>query len=121
MKRRHLKRTVTALAAVVFSGALGATAMAQEWPGRNPDVSHAEVANFDQYLDHHPDVAARLAADPRLINDPRFVATHPDLHAYLANHPGLHEFLAKHPVARADWKSHPYRYMTREETYDQRH
>jgi len=185
MKRRHLKRTVTALAVVIFSGAFGAAAMAQQWPGRNPDISRTEIANFDQYLDHHPDVAARLAADPRLINDPRFVATHPDLHAflashpgvreeihespgqfmyreghydwqrdqahplantdhyldrhpqvqaqlehhpglvddpkYLANHPGLHEFLAKHPIARADWKSHPYRYMTREDSYDQRH
>jgi hypothetical protein len=185
MKRRQLKRTVTALAVVVFSGALGATAMAQQWPGRNPHISRTEIATFDHYLDSHPDVAARLAADPWLVNDPRFVAAHPDFRAYLASHPGVREeihespgqfmyreghydwehdqahplantdhyldrhpevqaqlehhpglvddpkyvashpglrkFLAQHPVARADWKSHPYRYMTREDAYDQRH
>lgn len=184
MKPRQLKRTVTALAVAVFSGALGATAMAQQWPGRNPDISRAEIVNFDHYLDSHPDVAARLGADPRLVNDPRFIATHPDFRAFLGSHPGvreeihespghfmyreghydwerdahplantdryldrhpevekhlehhpgliddprylaghpeLREFLATHPLARAEWKSHPYRYMTREDAYDQRH
>ena len=74
------------------------------------DEAHP-LANTDHYLDHHPEVQTQLEHHPGLVDDPR----------YLANHPGLHEFLAKHPVARADWKSHPYRYMTREETYDQRH
>lgn len=187
MKRTQIKRMVTALAVVVFSGAIRTAAMAQVGPGYNPDISRTEVANFDHYLDRHPEVAQRLAANPQLVNDPRFLAAHPgfrgfmadhpgvreeihespgqfmyreghyewahgegsphplvntdhylDQHPevaqqlqqnpglvdnpkYVASHPGLHEFLTTHPVTRAEWKSHPYRYMTREDKYDQKH
>lgn len=104
MKRHQLKKTVAALAVVVFSGAIGTAALAQNWRGPHP------LATTDHYLDHHPEVARQLQRHPGLVDDPR----------YVAEHPGLHEYLATHPVARAEWKSHPYRYMTREDRYDQR-
>jgi hypothetical protein len=105
MKRHQLKKTVTALVVVICFGALGTTAMAQDWRGAHP------LATTDHYLDRHPEVAEQLQRHPGLVDDPR----------YVANHPGLHEYLAAHPVARAEWKSHPYRYMTREDRYDLKH
>lgn len=105
MKRHQLKKTMTALAVVVFSGALGTAAMAQDWRRPHP------LATTDHYLDRHPEVAQQLQRHPGLVDDPR----------YVANHPGLHDYLARHPVARAEWKSHPYRYMIREDRYDQKH
>lgn len=79
----------------------------QRWEGRGPHP----LANTDNYLDHHPEVAQQLNADPRLI----------DNRQYVDSHPGLHEFLESHPDARRDWKSHPYRFMHREDRFDKNH
>jgi hypothetical protein len=105
MKRPRIKKIVTALAVVIFSGAIGTAALAQDWRGPHP------LANTDHYLDRHPEVAAQLQQHPGLVDNSR----------YVASHPGLHEFLARHPVARTEWKSHPYHYMNRETKYDQNH
>ncbi len=45
MKRTQIKKIVTALAVVIFSGAIGTAAMAQDWRGPHP------LANTDHYLD----------------------------------------------------------------------
>jgi hypothetical protein len=87
MKRKQLKRTVTVLAVVVFSGAIGTAAMAQERLAYNPDISRTEVANLDHYLDRHPEVAQQLQQHPGLVDNRQYVASHPGLHAYLATHP----------------------------------
>ena len=183
-----MKRAITTLtAALVFSGALGTTAMAQ-YPAPNAGITRGEVSRFDNgYLDEHPEVASQLGHDPRLVDNSHYLATHPGLDAYLANHPGvrtelqahpdrfmtdewkherwedgkgprplantdryfdhhpeverqlnadprlvdnrqyvdshpgLHEFLNTHPVARQEFKSHPYKFMHREDHYDHNH
>jgi len=69
------------------------------------------LANADRYLDQHPEVAGELAKHPRLIDDP----------AYLEHHPELRDFLHNHPEARAEWKSHPWRFEHREARYDRTH
>jgi len=98
MKSSKQKRTrvaITAFAASVLAGALSSAAMAQSGP----------VSNFDEgYLDHHPEVANQLSANPSLVDNPQ----------YMANHPGLQHFLANHPEMRADIKNHPYQFMNRE-------
>ncbi len=78
-----------------------------EW---NRESAHP-LATTDRYLDSHPRVAGQLERHPDLVDDPK----------YVASHPGLHDYLASHPVARADWKTHPYRYMNRETKYDRAH
>ncbi len=69
------------------------------------------LATTDRYLDGHPRTAGQLERHPGLVDDP----------GYVASHPGLHEYVASHPVARADWETHPYRYMNREGKYDRTH
>ncbi len=69
---------------------------------------NAPIANADRYLDRHPEVARQLGQNPRLIDNP----------AYMEHHPELREFLHNHPYARAEWKSHPYRFERREQHFD---
>jgi hypothetical protein len=83
-----------------------------EWHERGEKgygITHGEVARFDEgYLDKHPEVAQALGKDPRLIDNPQFVAGHPGLHEYLENHPGI----------RAELKAHPDRFMGRERYFE---
>jgi len=74
------------------------------------DKAHP-MRSTDHYLDQHPEVAKQLGAHPGLVDNPK----------YMADHPGLREFFEKHPVARADWKSHPHRFLAHEEKYDKSH
>jgi hypothetical protein len=69
------------------------------------------LASTDRYMDSHPEVAQQLEKDPALV----------DNHQYVDSHPGLHDYLQTHPVARADWKSHPYRYMASERHFQKNH
>jgi hypothetical protein len=69
------------------------------------------LATTDHYMDSHPEVAEQLNRNPRLVDNRRFVESHP----------GLDEYFENHPTARRDWKSHPYRYMAAERHYDKRH
>ena len=72
------------------------------------DVSRREAANADHYLDQHPEVARELQRDPRLIDNPNYLAKHPSLQAYLHNHPEVKE----------DWKQHPYAFEKRQRQYE---
>ncbi|HKV55619.1 MAG TPA: hypothetical protein VJN94_13370 [Candidatus Binataceae bacterium] len=65
----------------------------------------------DHYFDQHPEVGEQLNKRPWLVDDRH----------YVDNHPGLHEFLASHPIARSEWRSHPYRFMRREDHFERNH
>jgi hypothetical protein len=59
-----------------------------------------QVAGFDNgYLDEHPEVAGQLSRDPRLVDNPQFLAGHPGLDSYLAHHPKVRTDLQRNPVA----------------------
>ena len=95
----RMKMTFATLAASLLAGAIGSAALAQSTP----------VTRFDNgYLDEHPEVAQQLAAHPALVDNPQFMATHPE----------LREYFAQHPAVRADLKEHPYRFMAREDRLD---
>jgi len=92
-----MKKCVATFAAIVFVGAMRSAAIA------------GPVARFDKgYLDEHPEVAAQLAHDPRLVDNPRFLATHP----------GLDEYFKNHPEIRQELQNHPDRFMARERYYE---
>jgi len=72
------------------------------------DISRAEAAKADDFLDSHQLVARQLRQNPKLIDDPN----------YLAQHPGLQNFLQKHPEVKEDWKQHPNAFMNRQRQYE---
>lgn len=55
------------------------------------------VTHTDDFLSKHPEMAKQLNANPKLIDDPK----------YLAEHPALDKYLAAHPEVRSEWQNHP--------------
>ncbi|HVI10438.1 MAG TPA: hypothetical protein VND65_19275 [Candidatus Binatia bacterium] len=74
------------------------------------DVTRQELANFDHFLDQHPEIAEQLKKNPALVDDPKFVNSHEALKSFLADHPGVRE----------EYKEHPYAFMKDEQRYDRR-
>jgi hypothetical protein len=63
----------------------------------NPDITRRELASFDRFLSDHPWIAAALHRNPRLIDEPHYVAKHPGLQEYLMRHPEVREELRETP------------------------
>jgi phage-related protein len=83
--------------------------MHQEDKRENIDTRR-ELANFDQFLDTHPELAEQLRKDPRLADNKEFVDNHPALQQFLQEHPGVRDQLAQDPGV----------FMHEEDRYDQR-
>jgi phage-related protein len=77
---------------------------------RDADLTHRQLAAFDQFLDSHSEIGGQLRKDPALINNQDFVANHPELQRYLQDHPEVREDLNRNPSA----------VMHQEERYDRR-
>jgi hypothetical protein len=71
----------------------------------------APYASSDNFLTSHPEVEQQLNRNPKLVDNPQ----------YLAQHPGLEDYLKAHPYAQKRWDSHPYAYMHREDQYQRNH
>ncbi len=76
--------------------------------GEDAGITRTELRNVDRYFDSHPEVAKELERNPRLIDDPN----------YMAQHPGLKEWLDHHPNSRRELREHPQEFMARERAYD---
>lgn len=72
------------------------------------DVSHAEAARADHYFDQHPKLARQLQNNPKLVDNPK----------YMANHPGFYDYLQKHPEIRQDIKQNPYAFQRRQRQFE---
>ena len=90
----------------------------QNFVGRSEHVTlqrdHHALNNSDRYLSKHPEMKRELAANPKLIDDP----------AYLAKHPGLEKELKSHPEIREEAMQHPERFkeaVERNEKYNRNH
>jgi hypothetical protein len=64
---------------------------------QNNDINRAELRNFDQFLDAHPQIKAELSRNPSLVNNREYVEKHQDLRAFLDGHPGVREELRENP------------------------
>ena len=95
-------RSLVVLVLVLSAG----TALVAQNP--NPDITRRELQNFDNFLDTHPAVDHELTKNPRLIEDPAYIAAHPELKTFLADHPGVRE----------EMKETPRFFMHREEQFD---
>ena len=82
-------------------------AQPQNMPDRD-DVTRRQLANFDSFLDSHPEVAEQLRKDPSLVDNQEFVEKHPQLQQYLQQHPEIREELSQNPNA----------FMHQEERFD---
>ena len=80
----------------------------QRFEHNGGDISRAEAASGDRFLDSHPQIAEPLRKDPKLIDNKQFVQNHPELREYLKNHPGVRE----------DWKQNPNAFMKRQRQFE---
>jgi len=110
-------RTRFACRLALFSGvALAASGVAvgqaaqqtEQPPMAQDDATRAELANFDRFLDSHPDVGRQLEANPSLVTDQN----------YLNQHPDLAEFLEDHDQLRAQIDANPALFMQRENRFE---
>jgi len=76
--------------------------------GQDNDVSRHQFADFDRFLDGHPEIAEQLRRDPSLVNNQKFAA----------DHPALQQFLADHPEVREQYKENPNEFMRQENRFD---
>jgi hypothetical protein len=74
----------------------------------NPDISRAEVARFDRYLDSHPAVARALERNPGLVRNQEFLARNPSLRTWLSTHPETAE----------EVRETPGQFLSRERTFE---
>lgn len=71
---------------------------------------HWRMATTDQFLDSHPEIAEQLRKDPSLVNDQKFVQSHP----------ALQQYLQQHPEIRDEFKENPNAFMQQEQRFDGR-
>src|SRR5580658_3657239 len=117
MKQSHFHlKTWLSVSALTGFLCLGAPVNAQSASAQNTpalqgdDATRQELANFDRFLDSHPEVASDIRKDPSLVNNDDFVNRHPALQTYLQDHPAV----------RQQIKADPNAFMRQETRYDRR-
>jgi hypothetical protein len=61
------------------------------------DSSRADVAQFREFLDSHPEIAESLRTNPSLLDNKGFVKHHSDLKTFLRDNPGVRESASQDP------------------------
>lgn len=74
------------------------------------DINRTRLHNYDQFADHHPALARKLARHPGLANDPQFLHKHPQFASFVKTHPGVREEMRENPRV----------FRNREHRFDQR-
>jgi hypothetical protein len=66
---------------------------------RNSDQGRdrGELANFNRFLDSHPEIAEQIRKNPSLCDNSQFLKTHPALQTYLQQNPGVRQQLQQNP------------------------
>ncbi len=68
----------------------------QRREAQDPGIS-SEAANFDAFLNAHPEIDAQLRTNPQLINDQKWVFDHRELAVYFDQHPQAKNEIAGSP------------------------
>jgi hypothetical protein len=63
------------------------------------DSRRTELAQFNQFLDGHPEIAEQLRRNPSLADDRQFVDNHPALRTFMDGNPGVRDQLRQDPNA----------------------
>jgi hypothetical protein len=109
-QRKSLRASLLAVASL-FCLSIPAQAQnsaAQDKAVQDSNVTRRNLAEFDRFLDSHPEVAEQVRKDPSLLDNRQFVHNHPALEAYLQNHSEV----------RADIRQNPTAFMQREDSFD---
>jgi hypothetical protein len=116
----NMKRTLTILSAALLTTALATPLMAQPVPPINTEYGqhHPNVEAFDSYLDAHPEERKQLNENPHLIDNPKYLANHPDLQAYMQQNPKAAEAFRRHPYA---FEHREHVYNRTEKRWERRH
>jgi hypothetical protein len=108
----HRSSTLTLLTLVV----IWATGLAHAQTGQtptmtpaSPDITRQQLADFNTFLNDHPELAGQLQKDPSLMDNREFVDSRPE----------LQQFLQRHPEIRAEINENPNEFMRREDRYEQ--
>ena len=89
----------------------GTPAQPVPWQNHDQDeLNRQQLAEFNQFLDRHPEVAEQLQHDPSLIVNANFLQSHPE----------LRQFLQDHPAIQRDADQDPSSVMRQEERNDRR-
>ena len=94
------------LATLISVAPAGAQTIAPQT--QDGDTTRRQLAEFDRFLDSHPEVASQLRQDPSLVNNPEFVE----------NHSEFEQYLEQHPEVREEIKENPNAFMNREQRYE---
>lgn len=114
MKRRnaliHYSVILLTFAAVLVVAPTSARSQNMAPQDRDDNVRQWQLADFDRFLDNHPEVAEQMRKDPSLVNNQEFVERHPQLQEYLQQHPEIREEISQNPNG----------FMHQEQRYDRR-
>lgn len=107
-----MNRTIALFSAALTASALLAPAIvlaqiATAPPNTYYGEHHPYTERFDSFLDSHRDIQSQLERNPHQIDNRQWVEAHPELHQYLHNHPNV----------AGTFRSHPNRFMHRENRY----
>jgi len=113
-KRLQCKKYLQWLVAPAVVFFLGAPARAQSMPSQanqptqDNDTTRQELAQFDRFLDSHPEINEQLRKNSSLVNDKEF----------LEKHPALQTYLQEHTAFRIEIRENPNAFMRQEESFD---
>src|ERR1700723_4719078 len=117
MKQSHFHlKTWPAVSALTGFLCLGTPVIAQSASAQNTpalqgdDATRQELANFNQFLDSHPQLSDQLRQDPSLVHNDDYVTQYPALQTYLQDHPAV----------RQQIKNDPNAFMREESRFDRR-
>lgn len=70
------------------------------------DIPKADRVAFDNFLDQHSSIAKDIRKDPTLLTNASYLASHPQLQAFLAANPGIQQEITEHPRAFVNAENH---------------
>jgi hypothetical protein len=66
-------------------------------PAHSRNIDTARLRTWDNFADTHSGIARALAYNPSLIDDPRYLKSHPDLDAFFQAHPDIKSAMSENP------------------------
>lgn len=66
-------------------------------PAEDPGSRSETAMAFDKYMRKNPQVRQEIEKDPSLLNNPDYLAKHPDLQKFMSEHPNFQRAAAKNP------------------------